>query len=179
MGIELKDTVYRSQLRLSKYLSQLGLINHVPASKGRIVRLFESHQILHGKAYDGSSGVLSADVVDISGLLWKDKIPDIYLEKSMKKKKKRAPKKRHAKIVTDKFLLSYEWRKLRYQALKKYGGKCQCCGRSPADGAVLNVDHIQPRKKRPDLALNIDNLQVLCGECNHGKGNWDETDWRG
>lgn len=30
----------------------------------------------------------------------------------------------------------------------------------------------------PDLALSMDNLQVLCGDCNHGKGNWDVTDWR-
>ena len=27
-------------------------------------------------------------------------------------------------------------------------------------------------------ALEITNLQILCHECNHGKGNWDQTDWR-
>ena len=42
----------------------------------------------------------------------------------------------------------------------------------------MNVDHIKPRKKYPELALDKSNLQVLCEECNHGKGNWDETDWR-
>lgn len=80
--------------------------------------------------------------------------------------------------VSGKFLESYEWRKLRYRALIRYGRRCQCCGRSPTDGVQLNVDHIKPRRKYPELALNIDNLQVLCHECNHGKGNWDETDWR-
>jgi hypothetical protein len=45
-------------------------------------------------------------------------------------------------------------------------------------GTVINVDHIEPRKKRPDLALVLENLQVLCHECNHGKSNWDTTDWR-
>ena len=30
----------------------------------------------------------------------------------------------------------------------------------------------------PQLALDVDNLQILCHECNHGKGNWDMTDWR-
>ena len=42
----------------------------------------------------------------------------------------------------------------------------------------MNVDHIKPRRLFPDLALSLDNLQVLCHECNHGKGNWDMTDWR-
>ena len=43
---------------------------------------------------------------------------------------------------------------------------------------MLNVDHIKPRFLFPDLALRLDNLQVLCGDCNEGKGNWDMTDWR-
>ncbi len=76
------------------------------------------------------------------------------------------------------FLQTYAWRKLRMQALIKYGAKCMCCGRTPADGAVMNVDHIKPRKTHPELALDIKNLQILCGTCNHGKGNWDQTDWR-
>lgn len=76
------------------------------------------------------------------------------------------------------FLLSFEWRAVRMQALKKYGAICQCCGASPASGAVINVDHIKPRLRFPHLALDVNNLQVLCHECNHGKGNWDTTDWR-
>ena len=76
------------------------------------------------------------------------------------------------------FLDTYEWRRVRMQALKKYGAQCMCCGASPATGAVMNVDHIRPRRLFPELALDINNLQVLCHECNHGKGNWDMTDWR-
>lgn len=53
-----------------------------------------------------------------------------------------------------------------------------CCGATPATGAVMNVDHIKPRKLYPHLALDVDNLQILCSDCNHGKGNWDMTDWR-
>lgn len=77
------------------------------------------------------------------------------------------------------FLLSFEWRRVRMEALKKYGPRCMCCGASPATGAVMNVDHIKPRKHFPHLALDINNLQILCEQCNHGKGNWDRTDWRG
>lgn len=93
---------------------------------------------------------------------------------------KRPPAKLSGDLVaTDEFLRSYEWRRIRMQALKRLGARCMCCGDSPANGAVINVDHIKPRRLFPALALDIDNLQVLCGPCNHGKGNWDMTDWRG
>ena len=42
----------------------------------------------------------------------------------------------------------------------------------------MHVDHIKPRKLYPALALDVNNLQILCEVCNHGKGNWDMTDWR-
>lgn len=86
--------------------------------------------------------------------------------------------KKPAYAKSDAFLKSYEWRKVRMQAIKRYGAKCMCCGATPATGAAMNVDHIKPRKHYPQLALDLENLQILCGPCNHGKGNWDETDWR-
>lgn len=81
-------------------------------------------------------------------------------------------------VKTADFLQSYEWRKIRLVALKLHGRRCLCCGATPETGAVMNVDHIKPRKTHPSLALDINNLQVLCHECNHGKGNWDTTDFR-
>ena len=80
--------------------------------------------------------------------------------------------------ATTAFLQSYEWRRVRMEALKKHGARCMCCGATPKEGAVMNVDHIKPRKLFPELALDLSNLQVLCNPCNHGKGNWDMTDWR-
>lgn len=76
------------------------------------------------------------------------------------------------------FLETYEWRKLRMQTLLRYGPRCMCCGATPQTGAVMNVDHIKPRLTHPELALDPENLQILCNACNHGKGNWDTTDWR-
>lgn len=76
------------------------------------------------------------------------------------------------------FLATYEWRALRMKVLKRYGTRCQCCGATPADGVRMHVDHIKPRRDFPELALEESNLQVLCEVCNHGKGNWDRTDWR-
>jgi len=64
------------------------------------------------------------------------------------------------------------------RVLVRYGAVCQCCGASAKDGLRIHVDHIKPRRDFPELALVEDNLQVLCAVCNHGKGNWDQTDWR-
>lgn len=80
--------------------------------------------------------------------------------------------------ASDAFLESFEWRAARMLAIKRYGPVCQCCGASPKTGAVINVDHIKPRRLFPELALDQDNLQILCHDCNHGKGSWDQTDWR-
>ena len=105
-------------------------------------------------------------------------------KKAKKKQAKKLSKVQKKKIIkrdfvqTDEFLKSYEWRKLRMQVLVKYGARCQCCGATAKDGVRIHVDHIKPRKKFPELALVVANLQVACEVCNHGKGNWDETDWR-
>ena len=76
------------------------------------------------------------------------------------------------------FYDSWEWKTVRYKALKKYGPTCMLCGAKAADGAKICVDHIKPRALYPALELDVENLQILCDECNRGKGRWDETDWR-
>jgi len=71
-----------------------------------------------------------------------------------------------------------EWRYVRYEALLLNDGRCECCGRGKHQGIILHVDHIKPRSRYPALQLRVDNLQVLCIDCNMGKQAWDETDWR-
>lgn len=96
--------------------------------------------------------------------------------RAMKKAEKQRVRGLHPE--QDAFLLTYEWRRARTAVLKRDGARCACCGATPAHGVKMHVDHIKPRKFFPNLALTLDNLQVLCEECNHGKGNWDMTDWR-
>lgn len=84
----------------------------------------------------------------------------------------------HQFLKSREFLETYEWRALRMKAIMHHGARCQCCGVTPDHGAVINVDHIRPRRTHPWLALVFENLQILCHTCNHGKGNWDSTDWR-
>lgn len=112
------------------------------------------------------------------------------IEKKLNKRIKKPPKpprnnrrttptiKYNGDVNAPSFLMSFEWKKVRMEVLIRDGRRCACCGASPETGAVINVDHIKPRRKYPHLALSINNLQVLCSDCNHGKGNWDETDWR-
>lgn len=82
------------------------------------------------------------------------------------------------------FYDSWEWTTIRYSTLLKYGKSCMVCGCQPGDertgGGVVKlcVDHIKPISKHWDLRLDENNLQVLCMECNKGKGAWDETDHR-
>lgn len=75
----------------------------------------------------------------------------------------------------DPFFSKPEWLELRYRVLVKYGRRCMACGESEGE---MHVDHIKPRRQYPHLALVFSNLQVLCRDCNLGKGHWDSTDWR-
>jgi 5-methylcytosine-specific restriction endonuclease McrA len=58
--------------------------------------------------------------------------------------------------------------KLRFDILERDNHTCQACGATPHDGATLEIDHIQPFSKGGTDEPN--NLQVLCRECNAGKG---------
>jgi len=77
--------------------------------------------------------------------------------------------------VSDGFTFTPAWRELRAKVLSTYGNECMCCGKAYR---VMNVDHIKPRKFFPELALDFNNLQVLCSRCNKLKGNKHSTDYR-
>ena len=84
--------------------------------------------------------------------------------------------------TADSFYRSYRWRRLRVDALEanrqRYGLlACECCGM--VNVASFHVDHIYPRSTHPELALDPANLQVLCNDCNIGKGVAYTTNWRG
>lgn len=84
----------------------------------------------------------------------------------------------------DLFYKSWDWRTVRMAVLKERGRRCECCGATPADKDMAGnpvkicVDHIKPLSRYWHLRLDKTNLQILCDECNQGKGAWDETDWR-
>ena len=94
-----------------------------------------------------------------------------------RKAKKKLPKKTgferipYREGMGSEFYSTNEWRTLRWQVLQTSKKACNVCGRSYSKHKViLHVDHIKPRSKFPSLELSIANLQVLCEDCNLGKG---------
>lgn len=89
------------------------------------------------------------------------------------------PSTRRRNFISSKeFYSSNKWRELRYIALQQSEGTCTLCGARASDGVQLHVDHIKPRSTYPELQYDLDNLQILCEDCNLGKSNYDDTDWR-
>lgn len=64
---------------------------------------------------------------------------------------------------------------LRFQVLKRSGGRCELCGASSKD-IQIDVDHIIPRSKGG--SNKITNLQALCRTCNAQKRDRDDTDFQ-
>jgi 5-methylcytosine-specific restriction endonuclease McrA len=94
--------------------------------------------------------------------------------KDRKLVRKKLNRKKRYKPPND-FYDTDEWRALRYKAIKLYGRVCSCCRTTTGE---MHVDHIKPKSKHPELALTLSNLQILCKDCNLGKGNTDSIQWR-
>ena len=112
------------------------------------------------------------------------KLVESVLESPQKPLIMRAKRSLVSKEKRDEFYSSWEWRTLRMETIKRYGTTCQCCGAAPGHTGSggkptkIVVDHIKPISRYWTLRLDPENLQILCDECNQGKGNWDETDFR-
>ena len=146
-----------------------------PASLSSVSRAIQKYYGTQATLKRIQKWQLVANFCDKEGVILSAKRPKIYKRLATKKD---LEKNILGSVTSDAFLLSYEWRRVRMEVLKRDGASCLCCGATPKDGVKMHVDHIKPRRKFPELALNKDNLQVLCEVCNHGKGNWDQTDWR-
>lgn len=114
------------------------------------------------------------------------KAADRSKKKGRKKKKAKPPKPFITKTVqyvydpSDQtrltaFYASPEWRMTRYEILRRDGAKCACCRTA---NKPVHVDHIKSLRTHWELRLNPNNLQVLCEDCNVGKGARHADDWR-
>lgn len=68
------------------------------------------------------------------------------------------------------FYNSSDWRLLRLEVLAAAPLCMRGCGRRSVD-----VDHVIPRKQRPDLALARENLEALCHACHMSKSRREGT----
>jgi hypothetical protein len=97
----------------------------------------------------------------------------IAFPKKLNKPKKIGPTEGQIK----KFYMSWEWKRLSYDIKLQRGRKCECCG-AQAPQVKIITDHIKPLRHHWHLRLKPENLQVLCDDCNMGKGSRDESDFR-
>ncbi|WP_284037451.1 HNH endonuclease [Neobacillus sp. 114] len=92
------------------------------------------------------------------------------------------------------FYKSAGWQAIRQQALVRDNYECQECKRQgkvytdhhdPDKRKRLDVDHIKEIEHHPELALELDNLQVLCvwhhnekhGRFSKKENKWDDEKW--
>lgn len=77
----------------------------------------------------------------------------------------------HGGITTqnEKIRKSEEYGLWRIAVLMRDHYKCQICGDTKSK---LNVDHIKPFSKYPELRLAIDNGRTLCVECHRKTDTW-------
>ena len=68
---------------------------------------------------------------------------------------------------------SREWRELRRAIIQERGLRCEACGRLVHNASDLTADHIRELTPETvqdaDIALNQDNVQLLCAGCHNRK----------
>lgn len=91
-----------------------------------------------------------------------------------KEKKKKKENKETYKLINN-----TRWRKLRKDILQRDNFECQRCliKYGIHNYHNLQVDHIKPRIKYPELAYDKNNLITLCATCNNSKGTNEELDF--
>lgn len=66
----------------------------------------------------------------------------------------------------------WDWQnKYKNYILKRDGGKCNECGSTEN----LEIDHKKPVSQFPELAMDLENLQILCKTCHQEKTNNEST----
>lgn len=82
----------------------------------------------------------------------------------------------HADPKYDAFRTSPEGREWRDQQFKRYGHRCPECNKI-INRNNANIDHKYPRRFYPWLAWEIENLWVMCIDCNKAKGHLEWEDY--
>jgi 5-methylcytosine-specific restriction endonuclease McrA len=124
----------------------------------------------HG-LYDGGSRVNLVRRLDKAGI----RFPS-YSERVAEEEREMAFRPGKAELFD--FYASPRWKRLSYDTRLRRGPACECCGARPEHGVRIVCDHIKPVRFYWHLRYDADNLQLLCEDCNLGKGSRYTTDWR-
>ena len=80
----------------------------------------------------------------------------------------------HQRPARHAFYQSSEWKRFKVEAANELGRQCVDCGKTTGR---LDLDHNVSIDERPDLALEMSNVQWRCGSCHSRKtakegGRW-------
>ena len=89
------------------------------------------------------------------------KAPTLGSEGRIGRRRERVREYSKANYAERSFYWSTQWRRLRKMKLNQ-DPVCEECLKSDVVEPATEVDHIIPRAKRPDLELDMTNLQSLC-----------------
>lgn len=76
------------------------------------------------------------------------------------------------------FYDSWEWKRCRYDVMQGKRLSCMACGADRSDGVKIVADHIKPLRWYWNRRLDSKNIQILCQDCNMGKGSRSQSDFR-
>jgi 5-methylcytosine-specific restriction endonuclease McrA len=93
--------------------------------------------------------------------------------------------RRDGKLLYEGWRYTSDWQQWRLQQLHQQNWLCACCGKVMVFGEKIcltngdfdlqpnhpTVDHILPKSLFPNLAVNKQNLVMLCWACNQAKGS--------
>ena len=88
--------------------------------------------------------------------------------------KKKQPSKTSLKAVEN-IYQSTRWADIKRTVYYLYEFRCMKCGTKEKE---MHVDHICPVSKYPAMKWSINNMQLLCRDCNMEKSNLNEIDYR-
>lgn len=95
-------------------------------------------------------------------------MPTINRKELKKPWKASSPKKKGSWGYDTGFYSKKAWRNLRRSKLHQ-SPLCEECQRNNVITSATMVDHIIPRRLKPELELDWDNLQSLCDSCHNTK----------
>ena len=74
------------------------------------------------------------------------------------------------RVEFDRWKQTLDGRKWKRQQYRRQGGHCVTCQKQISLKGS-HIDHIKPLSRYPSIAIDPDNLQILCADCNLRKSN--------
>lgn len=110
--------------------------------------------------------------IKCSGTLIKkgEPLPE-HIKVGAREKYKKQTEQKQQGVLNNNWKGGLSWPFLKRCALDRDNYTCQSCGHNEPE--IMEVDHIKPKSKFPELKLDINNLITLCPNCHRRKTNRD------